>query len=173
VLEVQVYVLNVKYSVCRFYLFLEFLRDRILNSLHVWGCIGKFPEALPQWQMRQVLKVTLPQVYCISLPHDTTLWTHIAFTQALFNFVSCFICDGWQNQELRMHQVLYGALYICYGNPWNVLLVFWRTSINPDQGFWMTFTFQMLRTHPQGPLPNIHELAYTIWIGWSLSKLLI
>jgi hypothetical protein len=34
--------------------------------------------------MKGEAKVTLPKAYCISLPHDTVIWTCIVFTRVLF-----------------------------------------------------------------------------------------
>jgi hypothetical protein len=51
-------------------------------------------------------QVKLLQAYCISLPRDTVLRTCTVFTWSFFNFMFDFICDGWQNQAMCLHQVL-------------------------------------------------------------------
>jgi hypothetical protein len=56
--------------------------------------------------MRGEAKVSLPQVYCISLPHDTTLQTPIVSIGVLSDFLFCFICNGWQNRASCLHHVL-------------------------------------------------------------------
>jgi hypothetical protein len=56
--------------------------------------------------MRGEDKVTLPKAYCITLPVDTALWTSIVFTRVHFYFVFRFVCDGWQNRVMCLHQVL-------------------------------------------------------------------
>jgi hypothetical protein len=43
--------------------------------------------------MRWEVKVTVPQGYCISVPHDTALEIHAAFTRVLLS-TSCFILFG-------------------------------------------------------------------------------
>jgi hypothetical protein len=47
-------------------------------------------------EMRGEAKVTLPWAYCISLPHDTTLWTHSFYTSAFTT--SCLVLSAMDDK---------------------------------------------------------------------------
>jgi hypothetical protein len=78
-----------------------------------------------------------------SVCHVTPRYEHALFLRkCLFDFVFYFVCNGWQNQDMCLHEVLHEARLIRYRNPCNVSWGFWRTLFKPDSGFWMAFTFQ-------------------------------
>jgi hypothetical protein len=78
-----------------------------------------------------------------SVHHVTPCSEHTLFLhECSFDFVFRFVCDGWQNRAMCLHQVLREAWQIHCRNPLNSSWGFWRTFFKSDRGFWMTFTFQ-------------------------------
>jgi hypothetical protein len=83
-----------------------------------------------------------------SLLHQHAMWYHDVNTHCFymnaytffFFFLFCFVCSGWQNWAMCLHQILREARQIRYQNPWNASWGFWRTFWKPDSSFWVSFT---------------------------------
>jgi hypothetical protein len=93
--------------------------------------------------MRGEAKVTLPQAYWISLPCDTSLWTHTVYMRVLFRLHVSF-CLWWMAKLSNMSasSFTWSSVNLIPKPLWNALLCFWRTFFKPDNGFWMAFTFK-------------------------------
>jgi hypothetical protein len=81
--------------------------------LLIWGPIGKFPDCCcyclckRRWEgrTRSHFHKPIASVCHVTLRCEHALLLHESF----FNFVFCFVCDGWQNQAACLHQVLHEA----------------------------------------------------------------
>jgi hypothetical protein len=89
--------------------------------------------------MRGEAKVTLPQAYCISLPHGTVLWTLIVFTWVLFR-LSVSFCLHWManSSNVSLSTFVWSSANLVP----KPLKCFVRTFCRLDSSFWMALTFQ-------------------------------
>jgi hypothetical protein len=111
--------------------------------------------------MRGEAKVTILQAYCISLPHNTVLWTRTVFTRVLSQLHVSF-CLWWKAKlsNVTASSFAWSSVNLLL-KPWNASWGFWRTFFKLDSHFWIAFT-------SQGPL-SISWRWQTL--GWpSISK---
>jgi hypothetical protein len=86
----------------------------LLNTVNLILVNSKYCSIIPEnmttyevvSECSQTVIVVLPKTYRITPPYNTVLWTCIVLHICFFDFVFCFVCDGWQNRSTCLHQVL-------------------------------------------------------------------
>jgi hypothetical protein len=92
----------------------EHRTKHVTEWIYVWGAIGKFPDSYccnclgeRRWEGRPRSHFRKPIASVASVCHMTPLCEHALFLhKCFFNFVFCFVCEGWQNRAMCLHQVL-------------------------------------------------------------------